>query len=216
MLSDYIPYQSITETFYVFTHWGRDNSVAILKCIILNEKVRSSLKNSLRFVPKVQINNIPTLVQTMSWSWQGDKPLSVPMMVSLLAHICVTRHQWINPEFALPDFGYYHIVSCLNSLWPSDAIWRHRSELTLARIMSCCLTSSNHYLNKSCFIIESVLWHSTGRNFTRTVHDLYRSMRSEITLTTLSPHLPGANELSPQSVASVYILHLTVPRHRLA
>ena len=132
----------------------------------------------------------------MSWSRQGDKPLSVPMMVSLLAHICVTRHQWINPEFALPDFGYYHIVSCLNSLWSSDAIWRHRSELTLARIMSCCLTASNHYLNKSCFIIESVLWHSTGRNFTRTVHDLYRSMRSEITLTKLSPHLPGANELS--------------------
>ena len=26
----------------------------------------------------------------------GDKPLSEPMMVSLLSHICVTRPQWVN------------------------------------------------------------------------------------------------------------------------
>ena len=27
----------------------------------------------------------------------------------------------------------------INSLWPSDAIWWHRSGLTLAQIMACCL-----------------------------------------------------------------------------
>ena len=33
------------------------------------------------------INNIPALVQIMAWCWRGDKPLSEPMMVSLLTHI---------------------------------------------------------------------------------------------------------------------------------
>ena len=31
----------------------------------------------------------------------------------------------------------------VNSLWPSDAIWRHRSGSTLAHVMGCCLTASN-------------------------------------------------------------------------
>ena len=52
-----------------------------------------SLKISLKFVPKVRINNIPALVQIMAWRRPGDKPLSEPMMVSLLTHICVTRPQ---------------------------------------------------------------------------------------------------------------------------
>ena len=32
----------------------------------------------------------------MAWRLLGDKPLSEPMVVSLLTHICVTRPQWIN------------------------------------------------------------------------------------------------------------------------
>ena len=53
------------------------------------------LKISLKFVPKVRINNIPALVQIMAWRRSGDKPLSEPMLVSLLTHICVTRPQWV-------------------------------------------------------------------------------------------------------------------------
>ena len=37
----------------------------------------------------------PALVQIMAWRRPGDKPLSGPMMVSLLTHICVTRPQWV-------------------------------------------------------------------------------------------------------------------------
>ena len=48
-----------------------------------------------RHVPNVRINNIPALVQIMAWRRPGDKPLTEPMMVSLLAHICVTRPQWV-------------------------------------------------------------------------------------------------------------------------
>ena len=32
----------------------------------------------------------------MAWRQPGDKPLSEPMMVSLLMHIYVTRPQWVN------------------------------------------------------------------------------------------------------------------------
>ena len=66
-----------------------------LKRIFVNENVRISIKISLKFVPLGPINNIPPLVQIMAWRRQGDKPLSEPMMVSLLTHICVTRPQWV-------------------------------------------------------------------------------------------------------------------------
>ena len=66
------------------------------KIYLLNETVLVSIKISLKFIPKGPINNIPALVQIMAWRRPGDKPLSEPMMVSLLTHICVTRPQWVN------------------------------------------------------------------------------------------------------------------------
>ena len=51
------------------------------------------IKISLKFVPSVPIINIPALVQIMAWRRPGDKPLSEPIMVTLLTHICVTRPQ---------------------------------------------------------------------------------------------------------------------------
>ena len=53
---------------------------------------------------------------------------------------------WVLSYFALivslPDWAAF------NSLWPSDAIWWHRSAgLTMAWVMACCLTAPCHYLN---------------------------------------------------------------------
>ena len=67
----------------------------IFKFIILNENVWIPIKNSLKFVPKCPINNIPSLVQIMAWPRPGDKPLSESMMAWLSTHICVTRSQWV-------------------------------------------------------------------------------------------------------------------------
>ena len=55
----------------ILTNWVWDNMAAnfvdnIFKCIFLNENARISIKISLKFVPQGPINNIPTLVQTMS------------------------------------------------------------------------------------------------------------------------------------------------------
>ena len=79
----------------------------IFKCIFLNENVWIPIKNSLKFVPKGSINNIPTLVQIKAWRRPGDKPLSEPMMVNLPTHICVTLPQWVNRMYNIPDFKIY-------------------------------------------------------------------------------------------------------------
>ena len=69
---------------------GRHFADDTFKRIFLNGNVRISIKISLKFVPKGPTNNNP------AWRRSGDKPLSEPMMVSLLTHICVTRPQWVN------------------------------------------------------------------------------------------------------------------------
>ena len=74
---------------------GRHFPDAIFKWIFLNENVWISIEISLKFVPIGPINNIPALVQIMAWRRPGDKPLSEPMMVSLLTHMCITRCQWV-------------------------------------------------------------------------------------------------------------------------
>ena len=71
---------------------GRYFADDIFKCIFLNENAWISLKISLKFVPKVRIDNIPALVQIMTRRRPGAKPLSEPM------YICVTRPQWVKPK----------------------------------------------------------------------------------------------------------------------
>ena len=82
------------------THWGREKNrrhfaEPIFKCVFLYENALISIKISLKFIPKGPINNIPTLVQIMAWRRPGDKPLSEPMMIISLTHICVARPQWV-------------------------------------------------------------------------------------------------------------------------
>ena len=49
-----------------------------------------------RLFARGPINNIPALVQIMAWRQSDDKPVSEPMMVSLLMHMSITRPQWVN------------------------------------------------------------------------------------------------------------------------
>ena len=85
---------------------GRHFPDDIFRCIFLNENIWIAINISRSFVLKGLIDNIPALVQIMAWRRSGDKPLSEPMMVSLLMHICVTRPQWVK------TFGisYWHFT----------------------------------------------------------------------------------------------------------
>ena len=78
--------------------------------LVLNESIWISIEISLKFVPKGPINNIPALVQIMAWHRPGDKPLSEPMLVCLLMHLCVTRPQWVNILLSMKT------ISCHQSL----------------------------------------------------------------------------------------------------
>ena len=49
---------------------------------------------------------------------------------------------------------FHHItetVCHLNSLWPSDAIWRHTSWSTLAQVMAWCRQATSHNL-RQCYL----------------------------------------------------------------
>ena len=74
----------------------------IFRCIFMNASMTFA-DISLKFVPKFRINNILSLVQIMAWRIPGDKPLSKPLMVNLLTHICVTRPQWVK-DWNVPGF----------------------------------------------------------------------------------------------------------------
>ena len=91
---------------------GRHFPDDIFKWIFLKENVCISIKISLKFVPQVPINSIPALAQIMAWRRSGDKPLSDPMMDSLLTHICVTRPQWVKNTVNTP---YCNCPSCLHA-----------------------------------------------------------------------------------------------------
>ena len=94
------------------------------KCIFLNKNVWISITISLKFVPKGPIENMPALVQIMAWRRPGDEPLSEPMMVRLLTHICITRPQWVNNamlqlscRLGKPALSPYWVTVLLKLIW---------------------------------------------------------------------------------------------------
>ena len=64
--------------------------------IFFNEIVWILIKISLKFIANGPIDDILAMVQIMAWRRPGNKPLSEPVMVRLLTHICVARPQRVN------------------------------------------------------------------------------------------------------------------------
>ena len=83
----------------------------IFKCIFLKANVWILINISLKFVPKGPINNIPPLVQIMARCRPGGKPLSEPMLVHLLTHVCVTRAHWVK---SMTTYGWLDWI-CLTT-----------------------------------------------------------------------------------------------------
>ena len=77
----------------------------------------------------------------MAWRRPDDKPLSEPMMFSLLTHQCVTRPQWVN------------------SLRPDDAYMHQWTRSSLFHIMACHLVGTKplNWTNAALQLIRS-LW----------------------------------------------------------
>ena len=122
-----------------------------------------------------------------------DWPLSLTMICSTLVQVmtcCLTApNHYLNQcwqeiiiheaNWHLAEGNFTETVVChslqrvwklqilTNSLWPSDAIWRHRSGSTLALVMACCLTAPSHYLNQCWLITSTDQWRLSKGNFTR-------------------------------------------------
>ena len=131
---------------------GRRFPDGIFKCIFLNENVWISIKVSLTFVPNGPINNIPALVQIMAWRRSGDKPLSEPMMVSLLTHICVTRPQWVNSDAC--DLFINNIQGCFHRTRVSTIAVNRSATKVQQRTAMRMKTSSNGNI----FRVTGPLW----------------------------------------------------------
>ena len=84
------------------TFWGRGTIAAISQTTFSNafswmKMYEFRFRFPWNVFPRFELNiHILALVQIIVWRRQGDKPLSGPMMVSLLMHTCVTRPQWVN------------------------------------------------------------------------------------------------------------------------
>ena len=102
------------------------------------------LKFSLKFVPMVRINNIPTLTQIMACCLVGANADPVHWLI----YQALGGNEW-------------------NSLGPGDAIWRCRPGSILGQIMACCLMAPSHYLNHCWLIDTKVQWHSSDSSFRR-------------------------------------------------
>ena len=78
-----------------------------------------------------------------------DDNLLVRRITGRLFHIKSGRsyHEEFHPPKVpmtddVSDFMIFHFI---NSLWPSDTIWRQRSGSTLAKVMACCQTAPSHH-----------------------------------------------------------------------
>ena len=76
----------------------------------------------------------------------------------------------------------------------SDTIWRHKSVLKFAQIMTCCLAAPIPFPNPCWLIIKHVLWHLYPITISKEV--LKISLCKSSMKSTYPPHLPGANELT--------------------
>ena len=119
-------------------HFADDN----FKCIFLKDNVLIWIKISLSYVPKGPIINIPTLVQIMAWRRPGDKPLSEPMMFSLLKHICVTRPQLV-----------YGNKYAMEIHWEMMSWWMEFSRYKVSRLRLCKRRVPECYVRK-----QSPIW----------------------------------------------------------
>ena len=121
---------------------GRRFADDVCKCIFLNENIWISLEISLKFVLKFPINNIPALVQILAWHRSGDKPLSEPMMVSFLTHICVTRPQWEIPyTYITITWASWQLKSTATRLC-STAFFQQWTGSALVQTMACHLLNT--------------------------------------------------------------------------
>ena len=83
----------------------------------------------------------------------GDKEI-----LYFYIYYALAQRKAYNPS----SLGCMQLPVPINSLWPSDAIWRQGSRSTLVQVMACCLTAPTPLPEP---IITKIWWCSSEGNF---------------------------------------------------
>ena len=82
------------------------------------------------------------------YSNMSSSYISLCSSSKVVPHPCQAR-DW---TICIPNAFSVYTFLLINSLWPSDHIWWHRSGSVLAQLMACWLTAPSHYLNQ-CWLV---------------------------------------------------------------
>ena len=148
----------------MLTHWGRNKMDAISqttlsKAFLWMKMLEFWWKFHWRLFLRVQLT-IPALVQIMAWCRPGNKPLSEPMLVCLMMHICITRPQWVNS--LAPGRFQFNFRKVIFKLRLVNGGWGIPYEIalrwipldltddmsTLVQVMAWCRQATSHYLSQ--------------------------------------------------------------------
>ena len=104
----------------------------------------------------------------------------------------------------------------INSLWPSDAIWRDRPWSALVEVIAGCLTATSHCPNQFGLVINEVLWHSPTSNFTSSVQAtiLYKEFQyNDVIMTMMASQITSLTVVYSIVYSDVEQENITAPRH---
>ena len=106
----------------------------------------------------------PCQCQAIIWAIADENVVSLEILGTKYNGIWIKMKWFSFKKMHLKKSHAQHGQYFVNSLWPSDVIWRHRSGSLFAQVMACCLTAPSHYLNQCWLIINEIPWRSPEGN----------------------------------------------------
>ena len=141
---------------------------------------------------------------------------------------CVTQLNSTAADALVPSVTMAINNHDINLLWPSEAIWWHKSGSPWAQVMACCQMAPSHYWNQCCLLNSEVLWNSPKSNFTMiaqacVLYNEFDNCTCTFGITATSSRGQGVNSLGPNdaiwwhgtrsTLAQIMACCLTVPSH---
>ena len=127
------------------------------------------------------------------FQWNLDRNYTIFIQENSFENVfCQNGGHFVQGEMS---YNLKFSMARVNSLGPSDDIWRQRSGSTLAQVMACCLTAPSHYLNQ-CWLISNVEWHSSEGSSQEIPQSSITEIIWKIKDQKFHSNFPGANELT--------------------
>ena len=100
--------------------------------------------------------------------------------------VCQNESQWCRKWWQSWHEDNSRLSVSLNPMWPNDAIWRHKSGSTWAKVVACCLMTPSHYVNQCRLVINGTLWHAPDSNVTKSTQEFNPFREWEISTSLMS------------------------------